>query len=235
MTPIETEAQRSATSAYVVLYQLDLRPFGGELLRLTSSSEAGGPIRFGGQPYAPVAIGATGFEWTAKGPPVSPTVTIADIKGEMTGLAETFGHPLGAKFTRIRTFARFLDSGAEPDPGQRMPLDIYRLEAVKEYVAGSHVSYELASWWSNEGRQLPRRVVLRDYCSRTYRRWAGEGFDYAQAQCPYTGAGCWDHKGAVCLPAQDQCGKRLADCKLRFGDDPRGLPTWAFPGMTRVR
>ncbi len=45
----------------------------------------------------------------------------------------------------------------------------------------------------------------------------------------------WDAKGnRVTDPTQDRCGKKLSDCRLRFGADPLGLPFGAFPGMMRI-
>ena len=79
---------------------------------------------------------------------------------------------------------------------------------------------------------------MRDYCSFIYRRWNADtgAWDVDMYDpCPYAAAAMFDRKGkAVTDPAEDVCGKRIRDCKLRFGENGR-LPTRAFPGVGRVR
>lgn len=69
-------------------------------------------------------------------------------------------------------------------------------------------------------------------CPLQYRQWKpdGSGFDYANADCPYVGEAAFDASGNAVAPAEDRCGRTVADCRLRFGDGP--LP---FAGMPRVR
>lgn len=234
-TPIQAEVQKAATSAQIELFEIDLRGLGGEILRLCSTAEHDGPVRFGGVAYSPAAIAAEGWKWDGQGTPPTPTVKIADITGEVTAIVEGLGHPLGAPLTRIRTMARYLDSGPEPDAGQHWPLDKYVIDRAKEFVPGEYYVYELAPRYSLEGGKFPKRQVLKGHCAWTYRTWTGEGWSHLRATCPYQGLSMWDAKGnRVTDPAQDRCGKQLSDCRLRFGADPLGLPFGAFPGMMRI-
>ena len=87
-----------------------------------------------------------------------------------------------------------------------------------------------------EGRKLPGRQVLKDACTHIYRFPDGMGdFDYTNATCPYVGTDYFEATGASTNdPALDKCGKKLSDCRLRFGQHGV-LPTRAFPGVARVR
>lgn len=234
-TVIQAEAQKAATSAVVELFQIDLRPLGGELLRLCSTADHAGPVHFGGVTYSPTAIEAEGWRWDGQGTPPTPTIKIEDVSGAVTALTVALGHPLGAPVTRIRTYARYLDSGLEPDPDQHWPLDKYKISRAKEFIPGEYYTYELAPRFTMlEGGKFPRRQVLKDYCGWVYRTWDGDAWDYSRATCPYSGLSLWDADGnRVSNPALDQCDKRLTGCRKRFGGDPKGLPFGGFPGLTR--
>jgi phage-related protein len=87
-----------------------------------------------------------------------------------------------------------------------------------------------------ETAMIPKRQVLRDACLAEYRYYdtATAAFDYTRATCPYVGTSYFEADGTPTInPAEDQCGRKLSDCKLRFTD--LILPTWAFPGVSRIR
>ena len=72
-------------------------------------------------------------------------------------------------------------------------------------------------------------MVLRDSCVHTYRYWVGTKFQYKEVACPYVAEVYFKKNGEPTMdPAEDSCGKRLSDCKLRFGVEavlPRnGIP-----------
>ncbi|MGQ7245512.1 hypothetical protein ACUN9V_18890, partial [Salinicola sp. V024] len=51
----------------------------------------------------------------------------------------------------------------------------------------------------------------------------------------YTGSACFDQQGdAVDDESKDVCGKRLSDCRVRFGAN-NPLPTRAMPGLARYK
>ena len=85
-----------------------------------------------------------------------------------------------------------------------------------------------------EGLYLPARLVLRDHCQHSYRRWdATENeFDYSKATCPYTGTDKFTAAGEQTQTAsRDQCSRRLmTGCRKRFAGE---LPFLGFPGVAR--
>ena len=84
-----------------------------------------------------------------------------------------------------------------------------------------------------EGCQLPGRQFIKDYCTFIYRTYdaATGAFDYTNASCPYTGTTYFDAQGnAMNIAMHDRCGKRLSDCKKRFGERNK-LYFNGFPGI----
>jgi lambda family phage minor tail protein L len=143
---------------------------------------------------------------------------------------------LGCTLYRVRTYARFLDNGSEPDPTAFFGPDIFRVErkAVDNPVI---IEFELSASIDQEGKKLPGRQVIRDTCLWRYRIWnatTGE-FDYAKAQCPYTGTSYFDASDRpVDNASEDVPSRRLRCCELRFGKK-NPLPFGGFPGVARVR
>jgi lambda family phage minor tail protein L len=227
-------AQELQADDLVILYELDASALGDNLYRFTSSVYTTEPVSFGGNVYAPVPVESSGWEWSGQGPFPRPTMTLANVNQVFGAAANAFDDLRGASLTRIRTFRRFLDDGADPDPEAIMPLDVYRVErkTSQNKVA---ITWELASVFDQEGVLLPRRQVLQSACTHRYRVWdaVAGAFDYTRATCPYAGAQSFTTAGVATSAPNDRCGKRLSDCRLRFGSQP--LPTRAFPGVARVR
>lgn len=242
---LSAEAQAASPSPHVTLYDLDTGLYGGGLYHFTQSTGATAPLRWRGNPYLPWDIEAEGWEWNGRGALPTPRIRLSNVpNGSAPGLSlaamvNTYGDLIGCRVTRWRTFARFLDDGAAPDPAAHFPPDIYLIER-KTQQSATVLEFELSSALDQQGRQLPGRQVIRDSCTHTYRRWNSltQSFDYSKATCPFaeTGAGStFDRLGnPVGNPAQDVCGKRLSDCRLRFGRYGF-LFTRAFPGAGRVR
>lgn len=63
MTPaiIATDMQRLEQDAIAVLFELDTTKFGGEIMRFTTATLGGQPVRFDGEQYLPFPIQAEGF------------------------------------------------------------------------------------------------------------------------------------------------------------------------------
>ena len=120
---------------------------------------------------------AEGFEFDgSSGSIPRPTFTISNILGTITALfatvnAVTANNDLnGAKFTRIRTLARYLDAAnftggtnpfGTPDTTQELPQEIYFIDR-KVVENREVVQFELASELDLINLQLPKRVVTRD-------------------------------------------------------------------------
>ena len=153
--------------------------------------------------YYPAPIVAEGFETSSKGTLPQPTLTISSqsesgidqialLKHEI----RKFGDIIGAKVTRRRTFAKYLDRinfkktnrarsltgghqaqelpiGYEPDPYSELPADVYYIER-KLSENKSTIKYQLSSILDLEGIKIPKRMIVSDKCMWQYR-----------------GCGCW--------------------------------------------
>lgn len=237
-----SEVQKLAPDAMIELYNLDTTFNGGDLsLFWTPSVKISYPapplrIAFGGQQYEPYPIEADGFEWRGKGPAPRPRIRVSNIDNIAGSLVISYGDLVGAKITRTRTFARFLDGWPNADPSSFIEPDVWYIERKTAHNQ-LMLEWELSSILDQQGRMLPNRQCMRDTCTHSYREWneTTGAFDYTGISCPYTAGAFFTEDGAPTDASRDKCGKRLQDCKQR--GDVMGwvnLPTWAFPGLARV-
>jgi lambda family phage minor tail protein L len=141
--------------------------------------------------YIAAPIQADGFELTAKGVLPTPklSITVSDegiphLSILKDRIFELGGDLVGAKVTRIRTFAKFLDAenyydniapqGFFPDPNAEFARDVYFIDR-KSAENKNILEFELASILDIEGVKLPGRFVLSNTCPFQYR---GEGCLY---------------------------------------------------------
>lgn len=244
MTEVSELIQRPTLGDMVTLFKLDAGPLGGDVYRFTASANRtedgevvmveSASIVFGSDEYQPWPCLAEGYEKSAQGAPARPTLTVANIVPIFQAAVLSFDDLKGAIVTRIRTFERYLSTGAESDPTKYLPLDVHVIDR-KVNDLPDLIAWELASAAQQEGLQIPRRPILKGVCPWVYRRWDGEteAFDYSSATCPYDGDTYFTATNAsTANPAQDRCSKFLSGCKARFGNDP--LPFGGFPGVSRV-
>lgn len=139
--------------------------------------------------YYAVPIQATGFEYTAKGSPPTPKLTLAvnDEGVPALSLLKTRLRQLndltGVKVTRRRVFAKYIDginfsdnltkqelatSGFAPDPNMQFEPDIYYIDR-KSLENKSVIEFELGSIADVEGIKLPGRIVNAKRCPFQYR------------------------------------------------------------------
>ncbi|NDV19995.1 phage minor tail protein L [Pseudodesulfovibrio sp. JC047] len=229
---INSDVQKASPGNLVHLFDIDATGIGGDVYHFVKATDQGQPVRWRGNVYMPLDFEGEGFEVNGQGSLPRPTLRVSHIKTALLGVVRESGDLLGAEVTRWRTFSKYLDGGPQADPNVHFPPDIYNIDRkiVQNKV---FIEWELAASMDQEGKKLPGRQILRDTCTHIYRRWTGCAFDYSKATCPYTGGGCFDRAGKPCLEGEDQCGKRLSDCELRFPHQP--LPTRAFPGVARTR
>jgi lambda family phage minor tail protein L len=138
-----------------------------------------------GNIYYPAPILAEDFEYSAQGSLPTPKLTLSvnDLSiNELRRLKlviKNYDDLTGAKVTRRRTFAQFLDaenwiliggtpSGYTPDPNSEFTSDIYYISR-KSADNKNSIQFELTSVLDLEGLKLPLRVVLQDRCVATYR------------------------------------------------------------------
>ena len=190
-----------------------------------ANADVDGNIVFNSQTYTRIPIKADGFEYSNTGTLPRPTLSISNHDSTMTTLlllvnATTAGNDLGgAEVRRIRTLKKYLDGESAADPNARWPEERWFVDR-KASESRDQVTFELASKFDLAGQKIPKRQVIANVCQWKYR----------SSECSYTGTDYYDVNGnEVSTEAEDVCGKRVASCKLRFGDTAE-LPFGSFPG-----
>jgi lambda family phage minor tail protein L len=229
---IESDLYRLAGDRLVELFELDATALGGAVSRFhNGANELNTDVVWQGQAYLRFPIEASGFEFTGKGSIPRPIIKVANVNGLLGALVRDYEDLVGAKVTRRRTLVKYLDAvnfpgGTNPsaDPSAALPDDVYyidRKSTENKYL----IEFELAASFDVQGVALPRRFIVQNVCT----------FRYRSGECGYAGgavAKADDTPTAVL--GEDACGKRLASCRLRFGQFGE-LPFGGFPsaGLTR--
>lgn len=229
--PISSSIQKLEQDAIVTMYEVDATKFGAQLVRFSPGLVDGAVVTFGGHPYIPLPIKADGFEWDGKGTLPRPTLSVTAQDMAFLSLVLSNGDLVGAPVRRIRTYRKHLDDGDDPSASTTFPVDHYVIER-KASQSKQAIQFELSVGMDQEGRQIPARQIIRDTCGHQYRRKVGDSYDYTGVTCPYAGFDEWEADGTPAT-GNDRCGKRLSDCKLRFGE-ANTLPFYGFPGVGRV-
>nr|DAT61981.1 MAG TPA: minor tail protein L [Caudoviricetes sp.] len=201
-------------NALVDLWELDLRPLGGEILRYCNIvNELGQPVVWKGKTYDPHPIHADGFEMTGQGAGNRPKVTLANVLGVITGLAEKYDQLVGAEVWRRQTYSQFLDAvnfaggNPEADPTQEI-VSKYLIERMVTLTT-ENAQFELSAPSEADGSIIPARLMLSDHCPWVYR---GE-------ECGYRGKPVADRFDMPTNdPQKDDCSHKFLGCKARFGE-----------------
>lgn len=219
---INSEVLKLAPDSLIELYILDTTVIGSPGIEYfhAGTSESRWPIVFQGITYQPWPIQITGFERNGQGTVPKPKVSISNVQGIVSATALMYDDLVGAKLTRKRTFARFLDGSPQADPTQEFPIDIYYVNQ-KTAENAQIAEFELTTSFDLVGLSLPSRQVVQNSCPWAYKgaecTWvpvAGKYFDVNDVSQATVGG--------------DVCGKRLSSCTARFGAVP--LPFGGFPG-----
>lgn len=244
-----SDLQAIAPSAVIELFQLELNVAQHGInetyyFHAGVNADDNGNIVWDGQEYLRYPIEATDFEYTGTGSLPRPKLRVSNIFGTITGLILSLPNGLeGAKVTRIRTLARYLDAinfpssgnlsledgsfflyedgikiALEPinstaDPTAEFPREIYYIDRK----AGENrdlVEFELAAAFDLVGVRAPKRQCVSNVCQWIYRG----------PECGYVGNAFFNFNDQpVGTIGQDVCGKRLNSCELRFAQQ-------RFPG-----
>jgi lambda family phage minor tail protein L len=220
MTVPVSALQEVAPGAIIELFELQLNTAQhgtNDLYRFHAGTSLNnnGSVYWGGNEYIPFPIEADGFEYSGNGQLPRPKIRVSNILSTITALILTLPDGLeGAKVTRIRTLARYIDavnfpsgvSPYSPDPTAEFPREIYTIDR-KTVENRAVVEFELAAAFDLAGVSAPKRQCIANIC-----QWV-----YKSTECSYTGA----------LPT---CVKTLTDCKAHFGSTAE-LPFGSFPGI----
>ena len=141
-------------------------------------------VKWQGKVYISVPLESEGFEARGDGRLPRPIIRFANVEGFFSAAAAEYGDFIGAKVSRKRTFAKYLDAdnwpkvdgkhmnpmtpSGEGDPNSHLPDDMFFVNR-KMSENKNLIEYELVSLLELEGVYLPARLVLSNYCSWIYR------------------------------------------------------------------
>lgn len=217
-----SDLQSIAPSAIIELFQLELNAAQHGVNETyyfhagTNATGSNSDIVWNGQAYLAFPIEATEFEYTGTGSLPRPKLRVSNIYGTITGIILTLPNGLeGAKVTRIRTLARYIDGVnfpggtnplGTPDPTAEFPREIYYIDR-KASENRDLIEFELAAAFDLVGVRAPKRQCVANVCQWTYRG----------PECGYAGNAYFNFNDVpVAVIGQDVCGKRLRSCELRF-------------------
>jgi lambda family phage minor tail protein L len=228
---IAADVQSLTPGSLVELFELDATALGGSLMRFhAGANELNGDVVWNGNAYTRFPITTSGFEWSGKGTMPRPKVSVANVTSVISALCLQFSDLVNAKLTRKRTFVKYLDAvnfaagNAGADPTAHIPDEIWFVDR-KSGENKIFVEFELSPAWDVQGIQLPRRQVIQNVCSWTYKG----------PECSWTPGAFFDvNDVATTNSVLDVCGKRICSCKCRFGVYAP-LPYGGFPsaGLTQ--
>ena len=235
-----SELQKINPSHIIELFQLELDAavHGASTVyyfHAGSNMNANGELVWNGQAYQRFPIEVTGFQYNGQGSLPRPTIRVSNLFGTITAIllavnGFTVGNDLaGAKLTRIRTMARYIDAAnfsggtnpyGTPDPTAEFPQEIYYVDR-KVTETRDLVEFELAAVFDLAGVRSPKRQCIANFC-----QWVDRS-----TECGYTVTNYFDaNDNPVTSSSDDVCGKRVDSCKLRFGATAE-LPFGGFPGV----
>jgi lambda family phage minor tail protein L len=234
MTVPVSELQGIAPSAIIELFVLELNVLQhgvADVYRFHAGTNlnANGNLVWAGNTYQRLPVEAEGFVYQGKGQLPRPVLRVSNVFGTISTIIATLPNGLeGAKVTRIRTLARYIDAVnfpgnvnplGTPDPSASFPEEIYTIDR-KTNENRELVEFELAASIDLQNVLAPKRQTIANICQWRYRRWdtTTSSFDYTKVDCPYVKTAYYKADGTPTTTAsEDVCDKRLTSCKLRFG------------------
>lgn len=234
MELIAADVQLLSQQPKIVLFEIDTTKYGDTVLRFTPAVDGETwPVQFGGNIYQRLSIKAEGFEWNGTGTAPRPSLSLVAQDLVFLSLIINSDDLVGCPVRRIRTYRKYLDDGATPNPNATFPIDHFVIEK-KTSQRRKQLSFELSTPMDQQGKMIPARQVIRDTCSNRFRYWANGQWNYDGVTCPYAGATMYEPNGDVTAdPTKARCGKRVSDCKKHFGEMAT-LPFFGFPGVGRI-
>lgn len=225
MSVINKDLEAIYIDAEIELFKIDISKayplVSPNVFYFTSNTQADKTnILYRGITYQPLPIQSDGFEITSNGSLPTPSVRIANVQSIIGDLCDSYNDLKGAKVTRTKTLAKYLDNGATPNPTAYLPEDIYYISQKGEETKLS-VVFKLASAFDLEQVNIPSRKIQANFCTATYRN--------ADSGCPYAGPAVADYlDNPTTNSLLDNCGHRLTSCSQRFGPT-NILPINCFP------
>ena len=255
-----SELQAISPSEVIELFQFELNEdqHGTSTTHYFSAAREGGAggIVFGGQTYTAIPLEADGFAYNGQGTLPRPTLRVSNLFSTITALIATLPNGLeGAKVTRLRTLAKYIDSenfigstyetyvvadywevgyssnNTTADSTALFPKEIYYVDR-KSAENRSLIEFELASAFDLAGVRAPKRQCI-SRCQWVYKS-AECGYDPTVGPGKVVDGVTFTRFNAndeeVTSDADDVCGKRQSSCECRFGENNQ-LPFGGYPGI----
>jgi lambda family phage minor tail protein L len=227
---IKTKIQTLVPGQLVELYNLNSIDEATTYNFCNGVMDNGAMVVFGGVSYTPLPVESEGWENTGEGKLPRPIMRVSNVTGVLQSAVNANNDLVGWTLTRRRTFYQYLDAGSSPDPTAQFPIDSFIIDR-KTKQSNSIIEWELTALLDIENIQIPRKQALGT-CTHRYRNYVGSAFVYTDVTCPYTGTSYFTDAGSATTAALDNCGRRLRDCKLRFGTTAI-LPYEGFPNIKK--
>ncbi len=163
------ECTRAEQSASVVLWEIDLTEVGGErYFFCNEQNEKGEPVTWQGRQYQPYPIQGSGFELNGKGTSTRPTLTVSNLYGMVTGMAEDLQSLVGGTVVRqgLRPFSGCgeLRQRKQLCRSEQEVISRWRIEQCSELSAVS-ASFVLSTPTETDGAVFPGRIMLANTCT----------------------------------------------------------------------
>lgn len=224
---LETDVKKQSVPALVDLYILDLNSINvAEIYYFYPGTDVDNqPVQYLAHSYLPWPVEMTGFEKRGTGSEARPKGRISNIGGSVSALVEQYDDLVGAKLTRRRTLKTYVDAN---DPNYFDEIWIIEQKTSESALA---IEFDLVTAMDFIDKKLPGRIAIANACPWRYASTAnGSGCSWPRTNP----SKYFDRNGnAVSTLAQDDCGKRLSDCKLRFGAG-NPLDFGGFPSLGRT-
>ena len=216
-----SDLQAIAPSAVIELFELELNATQHGVndtyrFHAGTSLNNNGELIWAGNSYLRFPIEADSFEYSGNGQLPRPKIRCSNIMGTITALLLSLPDGLeGAKVSRIRTLARYIDGAnfpggtnpyGTPDPLCEFPREVFYVDR-KVAETRDVVEFELAAAFDLASVRAPKRQCIANIC-----QWV-----YKSTECSYTGG-------------LATCDKTLDDCRAHF-DANAQLPFGSFPGV----
>lgn len=199
----------------IELFEVDATNLGAGLHRFhAGSNEFNGDIVWDAHTYTAFPVEAQGFDISGNQQLPRPKLRFSNVHQVIGALVRGYNDLLGAKVTRIRTYAKYLDAAnfvggnANADPAAFFPPDIFVIER-KTVETKQVIEFELVTAVDLEEVKLPKRQLLAQSCNAVYK----------SARCGYVGG----------LSSCDKGLNTTNGCAAHFGADAE-LPFNGFPG-----
>ncbi len=182
--------------------------------------------------YTPLPCQIEGLDYDGSGRLPRPTLTVADITGNLGALLRALKDINGAYLITRFTWARFLDPdnfrAGNPsfNPHMEFNREIYIFNRKADDCPGEYLVFELCSALDLDGQVIPIHTYQATICDNEY---GGElcNWDAAAAGRYY------DQNNQPCTPDKDICSRRISGCEVRHGTNVR-LPCRIFVGVQLI-